>query len=119
MSPAEMNLDPHVLLSLLYYTGNMRVPLEYYNLTTLKVILYDIYWRKYDIPNLNFLEIKDIHSSNSIFFCYLNLNFYLHPKQLQAVEQSDKVNREHLHGHFLSTESMKENTLLDRALLIL
>ncbi|KAI7888062.1 uncharacterized protein EV154DRAFT_566749 [Mucor mucedo] len=26
----------------------MRVPLEYYNLTTLKVILYDIYWRKYD-----------------------------------------------------------------------
>ncbi|KAI7873484.1 uncharacterized protein EV154DRAFT_487174 [Mucor mucedo] len=35
----------------LYYTGNMRVPLEYYNLTTLKVILYDIYWRKYDSIN--------------------------------------------------------------------
>ncbi|KAI7890646.1 uncharacterized protein EV154DRAFT_552062 [Mucor mucedo] len=31
------------------YTGNMRVPLEYYNLTILKVILYDLYWRKYDI----------------------------------------------------------------------
>ncbi|KAI7889356.1 uncharacterized protein EV154DRAFT_483226 [Mucor mucedo] len=35
------------------YTDNMRVPLEYYNLPTLKVILYCIYWRKYDIWNGN------------------------------------------------------------------
>ncbi|KAI7889360.1 uncharacterized protein EV154DRAFT_553127 [Mucor mucedo] len=82
------------------------------NSTNLKrTCIYHLSYTIYQLPDYT----RTIGARNTLTLISMDMLLV----RLQALDQTVKIKQEHLHGHFLFTESMKEKTLLDRVLLIL